>query len=43
MEDITDITDYKIYMCGPPPMVNASIKKLESLGVKKENIKYESA
>lgn len=43
MEDIEDIADYKVYMCGPPPMVNASIKKLESLGVKKQNIKYESA
>ena len=42
-ELIVDITDYKIYMCSPPPMVNASIRKLESLGVKKENIKYESA
>lgn len=43
MEDIEDIENYKIYMCGPPPMVNASIRKLESLGVKKENIHYESA
>lgn len=43
LEDIDDIRDYKIYMCGPPPMVKATIKKLESLGVTKENIKYESA
>lgn len=43
MEDIEDISDYKVYLCGPPPMVKGSIRKLESLGVKKENIKYESA
>jgi NAD(P)H-flavin reductase/Pyruvate/2-oxoacid:ferredoxin oxidoreductase delta subunit len=42
MEDI-DLSEYKVYMCGPPPMVGASIKKLESLGVQAENIKYESA
>lgn len=42
MDDI-DLSEYKVYMCGPPPMVNASISKLTSLGVKKENIKYESA
>lgn len=42
MDDI-DLSEYKVYMCGPPPMVNASIKKLESLGVKMESIKYESA
>jgi len=42
MEDI-DLSEYKVYMCGPPPMVNASINKLKSLGVKTENIKYESA
>jgi len=43
MADIKDITDYKVYLCGPPPMINASLKKLEALGVKNENIKYESA
>lgn len=43
MEDIEDIESYKVYMCGPPAMVNASTKKLLSLGVKEANIKYESA
>ncbi len=42
MEDI-DLSEYKVYMCGPPPMVNASIRKLEALGVPSENIRYESA
>ena len=43
LDDIEDILEYKIYMCGPPPMVNATVNKLVSLGVDKENIKYESA
>lgn len=42
MDDI-DLSEYKVYMCGPPPMVNASLAKLTALGVKRENIKYESA
>lgn len=38
-----DVSDYKVYMCGPMPMINASINKLTELGVNKNNINYESA
>lgn len=38
-----DLSEYKIYMCGPKPMIDASVKVLNSLGVDKENINYESA
>ena len=38
-----DLKEYKIYMCGPKPMINASVKVLNSLGVDKKNINYESA
>ncbi len=43
MKKLNDINKYKIYMCGPPPMVNASLKVLNALNVNKENIYYESA
>ena len=32
-----------IYMCGPKPMINASLGKLNQLGVDEERIRYESA
>lgn len=38
-----DLTDYKIYMCGPPPMTNASIKLLKDMNISEEEINYESA
>ncbi|MBK3516058.1 4Fe-4S binding protein [Carboxylicivirga marina] len=38
-----DLTDNVIYMCGPKPMIDASLKTLSQLGVKKEKIRYESA
>jgi NAD(P)H-flavin reductase len=43
MESIDHLSKYKIYMCGPQPMITASIKKLSELGVPRENIFYESA
>jgi NAD(P)H-flavin reductase/NAD-dependent dihydropyrimidine dehydrogenase PreA subunit len=38
-----NLDDYKIYMCGPKPMINASLDKLNKLGIEKERIYYESA
>ncbi|GAA0179534.1 hypothetical protein SH2C18_23850 [Clostridium sediminicola] len=38
-----DLDGYKIYMCGPKPMINASMKTLKDLDVNKKNIYYESA
>ena len=38
-----DLEEYNIYMCGPPPMINASLSKLDKLGIEKERIYYESA
>ena len=43
-----DLTGYKIYMCGPPPMVNAVLKTLDEMqgegrGVDEQNVFYESA
>ncbi|MCL6479202.1 MAG: 4Fe-4S binding protein [Peptococcaceae bacterium] len=42
MKDM-DLKGYKIYMCGPRPMVNASLKVLKDAGVDEEDIFYESA
>lgn len=38
-----DLTGYKVYMCGPKPMTNATVKLLEKMNVQKENIFEESA
>lgn len=38
-----DLKGYKVYMCGPKPMINASLKVLHSAGVEPDNIYYESA
>ncbi len=38
-----DLSKYKVYLCGPKPMIDASINKLVSLGAKRESIQYESA
>lgn len=38
-----NLMDYKVYMCGPKPMVNASLKVLKELNVKEEDIFLESA
>lgn len=38
-----DLTDNKIYMCGPPPMTNASEKLLLDKNVPITDISYESA
>lgn len=43
MQEIPELPKYKIYMCGPKPMIDASVKKLAELGVSQENISYESA
>ena len=34
--------DCEYYMCGPPPMINACDNMLDSLGVEKEMIAYDS-
>ncbi len=38
-----DLNQNIIYMCGPKPMINASLRKLSQLGVDEERIRYESA
>jgi NAD(P)H-flavin reductase/NAD-dependent dihydropyrimidine dehydrogenase PreA subunit len=38
-----DLKGYKVYMCGPGPMVSASLKVLKDAGVHEEDIFYESA
>jgi NAD(P)H-flavin reductase len=38
-----DLTDNKIYMCGPPPMTNAAEKLLLDMKVPITDISYESA
>ena len=38
-----DLEGYKVYMCGPPPMIKATLKTLQDKGVKEEDIFYESA
>lgn len=37
-----DLDGYKIYMCGPPPMINAALGVLNNLDVPAENIYYET-
>ncbi len=37
-----DPTEVEYYMCGPPPMINACDNMLDSLGVEKEMIAYDS-
>ena len=37
-----DPTEIEYYMCGPPPMINACDGMLDSLGVDKEMIAYDS-
>lgn len=34
---------YKVYMCGPKPMINPTVKQLTKQGVTDDNIFYESA
>ena len=41
--DRLNLDEYKIYMCGPKPMINASLDKLDKLGIDKDRIYYESA
>lgn len=38
-----DLSNTKIYMCGPLPMTNATLKVLDKMGVAQDNIYYESA
>lgn len=38
-----DLRDSTIYMCGPKPMIDNSLNKLNQLGVDQERIRYESA
>lgn len=35
---VSDITNYEVFLCGPPPMMSAVTKALLEVGVKKENI-----
>ena len=42
LNDHDDPTEVEYYMCGPPPMINACVKMLDSLGVDREMIAYDS-
>ena len=42
LEKHEDPTELEYYMCGPPPMINACDAMLDSLGVDKEMIAYDS-
>ena len=42
LKDHDDPTELEYYMCGPPPMINACDNMLDSLGVEKEMIAYDS-
>ena len=42
LKDHEDPTELEYYMCGPPPMINACDQMLDSLGVEKEMIAYDS-
>tara|TARA_Y100001934_G_scaffold276288_1_gene372444 strand:- start:1249 stop:2478 length:1230 start_codon:yes stop_codon:yes gene_type:complete len=42
LERHDDPTEIEYYMCGPPPMINACDNMLDSLGVDKEMIAYDS-
>jgi NAD(P)H-flavin reductase/NAD-dependent dihydropyrimidine dehydrogenase PreA subunit len=39
----TDLTGYQIYMCGPDPMIEATLKTLKAMGANDEVVYYESA
>jgi len=38
-----ELNDYKVYMCGPKPMVSATLKVLDKLKVDEKKIFVESA
>ena len=38
-----NLEGYKIFMCGPPPMINASLGTLNKIGIEEDRILYESA
>lgn len=38
-----DLSGYKFYLCGPKPMIDATLKVLHKQGVKEDDIFYESA
>lgn len=42
LSDHTDPTEIEYYMCGPPPMIKAAEDMLDSLGVEKEMIAFDS-
>ena len=38
LSDYDDISDYDVYTCGPPPMINAVIETLPNIGLNKDRI-----
>jgi CDP-4-dehydro-6-deoxyglucose reductase len=38
LQDYEDLSGYDVYACGPPPMINAVVETLPSLGLKKDRI-----
>ena len=42
LKDHEDPTEVEYYMCGPPPMINACDNMLDSIGVDREMIAYDS-
>jgi len=41
LQSILPLDDYEVYMCGPPPFMQALYQTLITLGVKKDHIFYE--
>jgi ferredoxin-NADP reductase len=41
LQSILPLDDYDVYMCGPPPFMQANYRLLRSFGVPKERIRYE--
>ena len=38
---VPDIADRDVFLCGPPPMMNAVLRNLRELGVPKPQIHFE--
>ena len=38
INDFADLSDYDVYACGPPPMINAVFDYLQEIGLNKERL-----
>ena len=42
LQDFGDLSGYDVYVCGPPPMINAVVESLPKQGLAKENLYSDS-